>query len=375
MAKGDGQEKKHAPSERRLRLAAQRGDVVRSTDLPKAAAIILMTTIGLSAAASIGANVSRAFSRAMALAGTGQMSVAADLATLVLAEVAPLLALIAALSVVISILFGGWTFSVTALMPDLSKFSPAHGLGSLFSASGMSETLKSVVKFLVIGTVGGLSIYDNGQAFVALTASAPFAGSAMIALGLHILVAVCAAIGAVAAVDMGIQFWLHRHRHRMSDQEMRDEMKDAVGNPQVRQRQRAIARRIARARQMQRVPEASVVITNPTHVAVAIRFRRNVDAAPILLAKGADMLAVEIIKKARSFGIPIVEAPPLARAVYRHVEPDDHIPVALYRSCAEVLAYVWRLQLWRSSRDGRQRPMPPKLSPIDIGPRSRATDR
>jgi flagellar biosynthetic protein FlhB len=254
-------------------------------------------------------------------------------------------------------------------MPNFSKLAPSHGLGDLFSASGMTETLKSLAKFLIIGGVGGFSVYDNADAFAALAAPVQSGGSAMTALCLHILVAICVAVTAVAGVDVALQFWLHRRRHRMSDQEMREEMKEAVGNPQVRQRQRAIARRMARQRQMRRIPEASVVITNPTHVAVAIRFRRGLDAAPILLAKGAGLLAAEIVKQARSHGIPIVEAPPLARAVYRYVEPDDHIPVALYRACAEVLAYVWRLQLWRSSRDARQKPALPQLSHFEIGPK------
>jgi flagellar biosynthetic protein FlhB len=156
----------------------------------------------------------------------------------------------------------------------------------------------------------------------------------------------------------------------MSDQELRDEMKEVVGNPQVRQRQRAIARRMARSRQMRRLPEASVIITNPTHFAVAIRFRRGVDAAPVLLAKGVGLVAAEIVSRARGYGIPIVEAPPLARAIYRYVEPDDLIPVALYRACAEVLAYVWRLQQWRASRDARHKPAFPKISSFEIGQRT-----
>jgi flagellar biosynthetic protein FlhB len=152
----------------------------------------------------------------------------------------------------------------------------------------------------------------------------------------------------------------------MSDAELREEMKDAVGNPQVKQRQRTAQRRIARARQMRRLPEASVVVTNPTHIAVALRFRRGRDAAPVLVAKGADLMATEIVTKARSYGIPIVEAPPLARAVYRYVEPDDFIPVALYRACAEVLAYVWRLQAWRAASTQAQKPPPPKIAEIEM---------
>jgi flagellar biosynthetic protein FlhB len=371
MAEGsDGQDKKHAPSERRLRQAAERGDVARSTDLPKAAAIILATTIGLNAAASVGGHFESICATALALAGTGEVSLASVSSQSFIIATAPLLILIGALSALVGILFGGWTFSMTALVPDFSKLSPSHGLGQLFSVSGMTDTLKSLAKFLVIGGVGGVMILNHRAAFASLAAPAQSSVGAMVALCLHILVAVCVAIVGIAAVDVGVQFWLYRRRHRMSDQEVRDEMKEVVGNPQVRQRQRAIARRMARSRQMRRLPEASVVITNPSHFAVAIRFRRGVDAAPVLLAKGVGFLATEIIRQARSHGIPIVEAPPLARAIYRHVEPDDPIPVALYRACAEILAYVWRLQQWRASREARQKPAFPKISSFAIGNRT-----
>jgi flagellar biosynthetic protein FlhB len=180
----------------------------------------------------------------------------------------------------------------------------------------------------------------------------------VISLALHVLIGVSTVIVALAGADVGLQYWLHRQKLRMSDNEIRAEMKETVGNPQVRQRQRAIARRMARARQMRRIPEASVVVTNPTHFAIAIRYRRGTDLAPVMLAKGVGLLAEEIISRARGYGIPIVEAPPLARAFYRHVEPGEHIPVALYRACAEVLAYVWRMQQWRAQ--GGQRPQPPR---------------
>jgi flagellar biosynthetic protein FlhB len=366
----DGQDKKHAPSERRLRQAAERGDVARSTDLPKAAAIVLVTTIGLNAAAEVGGRFEVICAAALTLAGTAQVSLASVSSDGFIMAMAPLLILIGALSALVGILFGGWTFSMTALVPDFSKLAPSHGLGQLFSVSGITDTLKSMAKFLVIGGVSGTMIMNHLDAFATLAAPVQLSIGAMVALCLHILVAICVAIVGIAAVDVGVQFWLYRRRHRMSDQELRDEMKEVVGNPQIRQRQRAIARRMARSRQMRRVPEASVIITNPSHFAVAIRFRRGVDAAPILLAKGVGFLATEIIRQARSYGIPIVEAPPLARAIYRHVEPDDPIPVALYRACAEILAYVWRLQQWRSSREARQKPVFPKISSFEIGRRT-----
>ena len=371
MAEGsDGQDKKHAPSERRLRQASERGDVARSTDLPKAAAIVLVTTIGLNAAASFSDRFDIVCATALALSGTGQISLASVSSQNFIIGTAPLLVLIGALSALVGILFGGWTFSVSALMPDFSKLAPSHGLGQFFSVSGLTDTLKSLAKFLVIGSVGGVMIRNSRDAFAALGSSAQSPVGVMVALCLHILGGICVAIVGIAAVDAGVQFWLYRRRHRMSDQELRDEMKDVVGNPQVKQRQRASARRMARSRQMRRVPEASVIITNPTHFAVAIRFRRGVDQAPVLLAKGVELLATEIIAQARSHGIPIVEAPPLARAIYRYVEPDEPIPAVLYRACAEVLAYVWRLQQWRASRDARQKPAFPKISSFEIGRRT-----
>jgi flagellar biosynthesis protein FlhB len=373
MAEGsDGRDKKHAPSDRRLRQAAERGDVARSTDLPKAAAIVLVTTIGLSAAASAGDRFDSICATALALAGSGEISLASTISQSFIIGTAPLLVLIGVLSIIVGILFGGWTFSVVALMPNFSKLSPAQGLGQLFSVSGLTETLKSLAKFLIIGGVGALTILGDRDAFAGLAAPVQSSTGMMVALSLHILVVICVAIIGIAAVDVGVQLWLHRRRHRMSDQELRDEMKEVVGNPLIRQRQRAVARRMARSRQMRKLPEASVVITNPTHVAVAIRFRRQVDTAPVLLAKGAGHLATDIIARARAYGIPIIEAPPLARAIYRHVEPDDPIPVALYRACAEVLAYVWRLQQWRASREARQKPALPKISHFDTGHRTGA---
>ena len=154
----------------------------------------------------------------------------------------------------------------------------------------------------------------------------------------------------------------------MTDDDIRQEMKEVAGNPHVKSKQRMIARKLARARQMTKVGEASVVVVNPTHYACAVRYRRGTDGAPLLLAKGLGLLAEEIVAKARGYGIPVVEAPPLARAIYRYVEPGDHIPVPLYRACAEVLAYVWRLQRWRAH--GGTKPKPMKMLADELVSRS-----
>ncbi len=367
-------ERKHAPTERRLRQAAERGDVVRSLDLPKAAATILTITIILNASTLIATRVARLCSMALASAGTVAPDVAAAWAASMMHDMLPLLGLVALLAMMAAVLFGGWAFSLTSLAPSFGKVFSFSGLGDVFSVTGFTETLKSIVKFIAIGLVGGLSIIGAEDRFLSLGRDTAADDSPMITVVLHVLSMICVVIAIIAATDMAVQFWLYRRRHRMSDEEIREEMKDAVGSPQIRQRQRAAARRMARSRQMRRLPEASVVVTNPTHIAVALRFRRGSDAAPVLLAKGADLLAAEITGKARSLGIPIVEAPPLARAVYRYVEPDDYIPVALYRACAEVLAYVWRLHAWRSERHAGRKPLPPRLGPIDLPHNQAALD-
>jgi flagellar biosynthesis protein FlhB len=366
MAEGDGQEKHHAPTERRLRQAAEQGQVRRSADLPKAAVIIMVTTLGLGAAAGLGARFEDIVAESLAQAGGASPGIAMAWAGSVIALLTPLMLLIAALSIGSSFFSGGWILSFQPLMPDLSKLSPASGMGEMFSLHNLTETLKSIAKFVVFGGVGGTIIYLRAPDFAALSAMAGPSGSTLLSLCLQVLGGICIAIFVLACADVGLQFWLHRQKLRMTDEEIRNEMKEAVGNPHVRQRQRAIARRMARARQMRRIPEASVVVTNPTHFAVAIRYRRGADLAPMLLAKGVGLMAEEIISRARGHGIPIVEAPPLARAVYRHVEPGDHVPVALYRACAEVLAYIWRMQQWRTS--GGARPKPPNPRNMTIGP-------
>lgn len=364
MAEGGSGEKRHAPTERRLRQAAERGDVRRSADLPKAAVIVMVTVLTLGAAAGIGGQLQNDCAAWLSTAGTAAPSAAAGWSVTMILAFAPLLALILALAIASSFFSGGWVFALGSLKPDLSKLMPAHGLGQLFSKSGIAETGKALLKFIIIGGIGATMIYTSGPNFAALAASPHPSAVPVLALCLKVITAICAAITVLAGGDMGLQYWLHRQKLMMSDTEIRDEMKEAGGNPHVRSRQRMIARKLARARQMHRIAEASVIVTNPTHYAVAIRYRRGSDRAPMLLAKGVGLLASEIISRGRGLGIPIVEAPPLARAVYRHVEPGEHVPVALYRACAEVLAYVWKMQRWRAT--GGARPLPPKVQEGEI---------
>jgi flagellar biosynthetic protein FlhB len=364
MAEGDGQDKRHAPTERRLRQAAERGDVRRSSDFPKAAIIAVITTLALAGAAGIGAHLEDSAARWLADAGTAPVAAAAGWVDMLAVEIGPLLLLIASIGLLASLFSGGWVFSLSQLNPDFSKLSTARGLGQLVSKAGFAETGKAVVKFAVIGGVGAAMICRRAPDFAALAAIPEPTAVPVVALCLQVLCAIAVAIMLLAGADLGLQYWLHRQGLRMSDSEIREEMKEIAGNPQMRGRQRMLARKLARARQMRRIPEASVIVTNPTHFAVAIRYRRGLDRAPLLLAKGVGLLAAEIVSRGRGLGVPVVEAPPLARAVYRHVEPGEHVPVALYRACAEVLAYVWKMQRWRA--EGGRRPSAPRVQSGEI---------
>ncbi len=357
MAEDSADDKRHAPTARRLAQAAERGDVYRPADLPKAAAITAMTLLALGAAAGMGLRMEDVCAAWLSQAGSVAPVAASAWCAGFAAAIFPLLWLVAAIGLLASFVSGGWVLSLGQLRPDLSKLLPQAGLGQLFSAHGASDTGKAMIKFIIIGGIGALMIMKHEPDFAALCALPRVATGPVLRLCLGILADICAAISVLAIGDMALQSWLHRRRLRMSDAELREEMKEAAGNPQMRQRQRMLARKMARARQMSKIPEASVIVTNPTHYAVAIRYRRGADRAPMLLAKGVGMLAEEIIARGRGQGIPVVAAPPLARAVYRHVEPGEHVPAALYRACAEVLAYVWKLQRWRAAGGARPRPL------------------
>jgi flagellar biosynthetic protein FlhB len=357
-------DKKHAPTERRLREAAGRGDVGRSHELPKAAVVVVVTLLTLGTAAGIGEHLLGQFAAMLAGAGSATPAAAAEWGVAVMLALAPLVALIAAVAVASSLATGGLVFSLSLLKLDFSKIMPQTGLGQLFSRQGLTETGKSLLKFAAIGGAGAIAIWSRQADFAALaTLPAPAFGP-VVGLTLQVITTICLVLVVLAGGDAVLQFWLHRQKLRMSDNEIREEMKDSAGNPHVKSRQRMLARKMARARQMSKIPEASVIVTNPTHYACAIRYRRGADKAPMLLAKGVGLLAEEIIAKGRGLGIPVVEAPPLARAVYRHVEPGEHVPVALYRACAEVLAYVWRMQRWRAH--GGARPKPPQAQDGEI---------
>jgi flagellar biosynthetic protein FlhB len=238
---------------------------------------------------------------------------------------------------------GGLSFSTEALLPKAEKFNPVQNIKRAFGLDSVVNLIKSTVKLIVIGVVsyGVLApVIENAPTFL----NAPI-GTVAVTLGdtLYSLAIRCGIVFVIlAAADYGYSYYKHEKSLRMSKQDIQDEYKQQEGDPLTKGQRRRAARALAQRRSLAEVPTASVVITNPTHFAVALRYDRENDAAPIMVAKGADTLAAKIREIARDNDIPLVENPPLARALYKSVEPKQMIPVELFAAVAEVLAYVFR---------------------------------
>jgi flagellar biosynthetic protein FlhB len=257
----------------------------------------------------------------------------------------PLVALAATLPQV------GFHITTKVLVPKPNRLSPLAGLKRLLSASGFVEALKSVGKVLLVGWIAYstlrpeipiLPLLSNGTLGNALSYAAVVAFKLVIKVWIALVV--------LAILDYMFQRWNFERELRMTKQEVKEEMKESEGDPQVRARVRSVQMTMARRRMMQEVPTADVVVTNPDHVAVALRYDRLKDMAPVVVAKGAGWLCEKIKEAAREHNVPVMERPPLARLLYQQVELGREIPVEVYRVVAEVLSYVYRLK--RKVADG-----------------------
>lgn len=279
----------------------------------------------------------------------------------------PILALVACAGALASLGLGGWIFTFKPVMPDLSKINPMTGLGRMFSSRSLVELLKVLIEAALIATVVGGFLWAAVPEFADLiTQNGDSALTGLVRLVLAGLLAMVLALAIAAAVDVPLQLWRHHHGLRMSLEELRRESKETEGNPELRQRVRSIQREMARRHMMEEVPRADVVITNPTHYAVALAYRDNKDGAPRVVAKGVDLVAERIRSLARSSDVPIVESPALARALSKHAEIGEHIPQALYEAVAQVLAYVFRLRM--SAGDFAAERLEPVEIPVGLDP-------
>ncbi|MBK7952838.1 MAG: flagellar type III secretion system protein FlhB [Candidatus Accumulibacter sp.] len=275
-----------------------------------------------------------------------------------LLTLAPLFAALVAAALLSPFFLGSWNFSPQALQPDLSRVNPLKGLARLVSWSGLAELLKAVAKASLLGGVAAWILWsERGDLFAMFAQSIPVGLSSTGHLLSFSFLAIVAAMLLIVAVDVPFQIWQYHDKLKMSRQELKQEGKELEGNPEIKGRIRQLQREAARKRMMAAVPAADVIVTNPGHYAVALAYKSGMQA-PKVLAKGLGEIALKIRQLGAESDIPIVEAAPLARALYRHVELDQEIPSTLYAAVAEVLAYIYQLSNWRQS--GGEQPLPPR---------------
>jgi flagellar biosynthetic protein FlhB len=275
---------------------------------------------------------------------------------------APILGLTLIAALVAPLALGGWNLSLGALAPNFERLDPIAGFGRFFSARGAVELGKALGKFLVVATVAVLVLRKQSPQLLALGAAPLHVGIAHAAnLTSDALLAVSSGLVLIAAVDVPFQLWQYSQKLNMTRDEIRQELKESEGAPEVRMRIRRAQREIAKRRMMHEVPKADVVVVNPTHFAVALRYDESRMRAPLIVAKGTDLIAARIREIATEHAVPIFEAPPLARALHASVEIGSEIPATLYVAVAQVLTYIYQLKAARTC--GGRPPEPPAIDP------------
>lgn len=346
----DGQEKTEDPTPKRLREAREKGDVPRSREL----STMLVTLTGAGSLILFGDGLQHTLASILREHFSLRGNMIRDPSYLMesfmhsmvqsLFALAPLMGACTAAALLGPILLGGWNFATKALEPKLDKLDPIKGFGRLFSPRNLVELLKAIAKFLLVGAVALLLLGQLAPRIIGLGMEPVEVGlGEAVWLCLLSLLLLSASLAIIAAIDVPFQLWDFTRKLRMTLKEVRDEMKDTDGRPEVKSRIRQLQQQLARGRMMEEVPLADVVVTNPTHVAVALRYRDDMNA-PRVVAKGTDLVAARIRAIAEEHGVPLFEAPPLARALNRHADLGDEIPHALYQAVAQVLSYVYALR-------------------------------
>ena len=276
--------------------------------------------------------------------------------------IAPFLALMFAVALAGPLLMSGWSFSTQPLKPQFSRLSPAKGIKRMFSLNSLVELLKSLAKVVLLG-IAAFSFFHIGRDQYFLLGSLPLGQALQSAFSLMLQLFVCLLIAlfVIAGVDVPWQQWEYARKLRMTRQELKEENKENNGNPEIKAKIRNLQISIANRRMLLDVPTADVVVINPTHYSVALKYNAEMDA-PQVIASGVDEMALRIREIARESGVPLFEAPPLTRALYRFAEVGEAIPVELYMAVAQVLAYIFQVQ--RLSRHEASRLTPPGDLPL-----------
>jgi flagellar biosynthesis protein FlhB len=273
---------------------------------------------------------------------------------------APIYLVVLLAAVIAPLALGGWNFSSEAFQPKLNRLNPIEGVKRIVSLRSLVELVKALAKFAVVAVIAATVLWSESPSLLALGReptlqsighAAQLAGQGLIYISAGLLL--------IAAIDAPYQLWQHAKQMRMSRQEIRDEHKETEGSPEIKGRIRQVQQQMARQRMMADVPKADVIVTNPTHFAVALRYDDKHMRAPIVVAKGADLVAARIRELGGEHNVPIFEAPPLARVLYRNVDIGAEIPANLYIAVAQVLSYIFQLRV--ATRSGMQPPPKPTV--------------
>ncbi|MRT27670.1 flagellar biosynthesis protein FlhB [Herbaspirillum sp. CAH-3] len=375
MAEDSDMERTEPATGKRIERAREQGDVPRSREL----ATTLMLLVGGSCVWLFSGPVVTSLDRILVATLTFERAAAFDPALLfdmlsahmldVAISMIPLAFLMTLAAMAAPLMLGGWLFNTSSLAPKFSKLNPISGFANMFSINSLVELGKAVLKTLLVGTVAWLAIRGQMDAVMGLGVESLKTASAHSAQLLWIsFITMVSALIVIAALDVPYQIWNYGRKLRMTREEVKQEHKESEGDPHIKGKIRAMQRAMARRRMMAEVPTADVVVTNPTHFAVALKYTEGKMGAPKVVAKGADDVAAKIRELAREHKVPLLEAPPLARALHAHTEIGDEIPEALYTAVAEVLAYVFQLRTF--GQFGGNRPVEPtELNvPKDLDP-------
>lgn len=364
MAEDSDQEKTEEPTSKRLEDARKKGQIARSREFNTFAMLITSAGLLLVLGKQIGnglLNIMRTqfqLSREVIFDPISPIiylkQVMMDGVTLI----APFMAVMVVVAIVAPLALGGWVFSWEAIAPKFAKLDPIKGVARMFALHGLIELLKALLKFLLIFVVAVILAKHFLNELVGLGSESleQAISHALKIIGMSFLV-LCASLILVVMIDVPYQLWGHSKKLKMTLQEIKDEMKESEGSPEIKARQRRTQMSMAQNRMMAEVPNADVIITNPSHYAVALKYDPNSNGAPKLVAKGVDLIAAQIRSIATGADVPLLASPPLARALYYSTEINKEIPNGLYLSVAQVLAYVYQLRTARQNH--WDEPLPP----------------
>ncbi|MDT8387915.1 MAG: flagellar biosynthesis protein FlhB [Thiogranum sp.] len=378
----DGQEKTEQATPKRQDEARKKGQIPRSREMTTMAMLLssslALSLMGEKMIAGLGEimRISLTVERAKLFDPFGMLEQLGHAIVHSIFLMIPFLLVMVVTALAAPALLGGWSFSAEAMSFKASKLNPISGMKRIFAVRGLVELLKALAKFLLIGAIGAMLLWHFLPDFMALGRASVSSGMAETGRMLSAsFIALSASLVLIAAIDVPFQLWDHAKNQRMTLQEVKDEHKNTEGKPEVKAKVRSMQREIAQRRMMSEIPKADVVITNPTHYAVALRYDANNMTAPVVVAKGVELVAGQIRTVATANNVPLFEAPPLARALYYSTEINQEVPAGLYLAVAQILAYVFQL---KTVVRGTTAPPAPKDIPVpdefSQGPGSPAAD-